>query len=305
MKNRDCIDAGREGCPCALAEGGKCLICGKLSGGSCQDCSWQGTCIYTLYAQNNRRLIKARKERLLRIVEIREYSERLKVLVVAADKGFCQKAQTVGTYLFLRNIDKDIFYDLPISILKVDTEENRIHLAVFDCGPKSHSLLEAEDHVVVRGVYYNGLSGMNTLDKDGEETVVYAKGVAIAPLRNLLDGGARYSKWMKNLHLYIDLDKIGLDFLKDYFGDLPTAALQVMEFSKENLPAEGDLEHYEAKRNIMALTSPYYADYLERELGKPIVRPTQGNMCCGEGTCGACTFDNEVGKTVHRCKART
>ena len=64
MKKSRCIDAGRQGCPCALAECGQCLICAKLRGGTCQECSWQGTCIYSLYEQNGRSVILSRKDRL-------------------------------------------------------------------------------------------------------------------------------------------------------------------------------------------------------------------------------------------------
>ena len=103
MKDKRCIDAGREGCPCALAEYEKCLVCGRLSGGTCQDCSWQGTCIYTIYQQNRRNLVSARGERELNIESVRVYSDNFKVFVIGADKGFCQKAQTAGAYVFVQS----------------------------------------------------------------------------------------------------------------------------------------------------------------------------------------------------------
>ena len=91
MKNNGCIDAGREGCPCALAEYGKCLVCSKLRGGSCEDCNWQGSCIYTLYQQNARKLVKARQDKTYEIAEIKQYGENFKVFVLKADKGFVRK----------------------------------------------------------------------------------------------------------------------------------------------------------------------------------------------------------------------
>ena len=50
--------------------------------------------------------------------------------------------------------------------------------------------------------------------------------------------------------------------------------------------------------------SPYYADQIEAAADGGVVRPNSGNLCCGEGVCGACAYDDEAGKTVHRCKER-
>ncbi|WP_067535694.1 hypothetical protein [Emergencia timonensis] len=309
MKNNGCIDAGREGCPCALAEYGKCLVCSKLRGGSCEDCNWQGSCIYTLYQQNARKLVKARQDKTYEIAEIKQYGENFKVFVLKADKGFCQKAQTAGAYVFVRASESEEWYGMPVSVLKAEPEKERLHLGVSSCGPKSGSLLAAEKTLCVRGVYYNALSGMGGLDAEPEGSLIYAKGIAMAPLRNFLDGGTRYSKWLKNMNLYVDLDKVGFDFFKDYFGDLPVDSIHVKDFASGGLESTEVLNNMEqmaqtGKINILSLTSPYYADKVEPSAGKKIVRPTSGNMCCGEGVCGACTYDDETGKTIHRCKAR-
>lgn len=303
MKNNGCIDAGREGCPCALAEYGKCLVCGKMSGGTCEDCNWQGTCIYTLYHQNSRKLVKARQDKTYEIAEVKQYSENFKVFVLKADRGFCQKAQTAGAYVFVRANEADDWYGMPISVLKAEPDKGLLHLGVSGCGPKSGRLLEAEDTLCVRGVYYNALSGMGGLNADPEEALIYAKGIAMAPLRNFLDGGSRYSRWLKNMNLYVDIDKVGFDFFRDYFGDLPVDSIHVKDFASDGFCSMGN-QGPDEKVNIFSLTSPYYADKVEAQAGSKIVRPTRGNMCCGEGVCGACTCDDETGKTIHRCKAR-
>ena len=204
---------------------------------------------------------------------------------------------------------RDRWYGMPVSVLKAEPEKERLHLGVSSCGPKSGSLLAAEKILCVRGVYYNALSGMGGLDAEPEGSLIYAKGIAMAPLRNFLDGGTRYSKWLKNMNLYVDLDKVGFDFFKDYFGDLPVDSIHVKDFASGGLESAEVLNNMEqmaqtGKINILSLTSPYYADKVETSAGKKIVRPTSGNMCCGEGVCGACTYDDETGKTIHRCKAR-
>lgn len=306
MIGSNCVDAGREGCPCALAAGGKCLICARHAGGTCADCNWQGVCVHTLYEQNGRQPVAARRERELSIADVRDYSEQCKVFVLKADRGFCQKAQAAGAYVFVRAADTRSWYEMPVSVLKAEPEKELLHLGVCACGAKSVSLLAAEDSLTVRGVYYNALSGLGSLRQDPSRTVVFAKGIAIAPLRNLLDGGRRYGRWLTNLRIYVDLDKVGEAFFQDYFADLPKTATERRSFARDGLCTLEELDRIEAEgdSNIFALTSPYYADQIQRAAGRTVVRPVQGNLCCGEGVCGACTYDNEQGKTVHRCKSQ-
>lgn len=300
-----CIDAGREGCPCQLAESGNCLVCGRLNGQSCDDCGWQGTCIYTLYRQNGRRLIRERSERIFDIVDVRDYRSDFKVFVLHADRGYCQKASTVGSYVFVKGVDDNSWFELPISILKSEPDKERIHLGVCACGPKSKKLLAQDSRLSVRGVYDNGLSGLQGLAPNPVKTLVFVKGIAMAPLRNFLDGGERYVKYLKNLKLYVDPDKVDFDFFKDYFGDLPAASIEVRNFAKEGLCSLQELEQDPADINVFALTSPYYANQIQQAAGenRTIVRPTEGSFCCGEGVCGACTFVDEDGRTIRRCKS--
>lgn len=309
MKN-NCIDAGREGCPCALAESGNCLVCGRLSGGSCEDCSWQGACIYTLYEQNERRLIKSRREQTLPVEEVRVYSESFYVFVLRADRGFCQKAQTAGAYVFVRPAAADQWYGMPVSVLKSEPDKGLIHLGICRCGPKSSGIFEEREQLSVRGVYYNALSGLSELKDNAEETVIFAKGIALAPLRNLLDGGSRYRRKLSHLHMYVDIDKVGMDFFLDYFGDLPAGAVQIRQFAREDLCGVDELRRLGrraengAADNILVLASPYYVRRVQKTAGSKAVRPTEGSMCCGEGICGACTYSDEKGNTVRRCKLR-
>ena len=100
-------------------------------------------------------------------------------------------------------------------------------------------------------------------------------------------------------YFYIDINKISLDFVKDYFGDIPLNKVEFREFisdgfDKKRLAEEGC--------NVIALTSPFYADRIEEAAARPCVRPNRGNMCCGEGICGACTHTGQMGETVRTCK---
>ncbi len=293
-----CIDAGKSGCPCALAEGGKCIICSKLNGGSCNDCNWQGMCIYSLYQQSGGK-VSVRKERKMPIKEIREYSETFKVFVIEADKGTCQKAQEPGSYMFLRKPEDSKWYDTPISVLKSEPEKGLLHFGISAAGPKSRRLIGEQKTFCVRGIYYNGISNLNTLEVNTTENLVYGKGIAIAPFRNFLDMKERYSKYLKNLKLVYDDAKCGMDFFKDYFGDISVNQITIFDFSTEEF-----LQDTKERMNIFAFTSPYYAELIEKKHNQQIVKPSEGNFCCGEGICGACTFNGRDGETIHRCKYR-
>ena len=306
-----CIDAGREGCPCTLAETGNCLVCSKLAGGTCDDCSWQGTCIYTLYEQSGRKIVSQRDNREFEIQEVRVYGPNMKVFVLKVDKGYCQKAQTAGTFAFVKRPGDHDWFGAPISILKSEPAAGLIHLAICACGPKTSHILQENSALVVRGIYYNALTGSGSMVDNPEETFVFAKGVAISPLRNFLDGGSRYRQHLKNMRIFADLDKIGADFFFDYFGDLPAGAVEIRDFSKDGLCSLEELDRLEERCiakdriNVMALTSPYYANHIQRAVGKEktILRPTEGNICCGEGICGACTSVDYNGNVIRNCKA--
>ena len=307
-----CIDAGREGCPCVLAESGDCLVCSKLNGGTCDDCQWQGICIAALYQQNNYRIVQERQPHRMKIKEIKVYMPNLKVFVMEADKGYCQKAGTAGAFVFVKEANNHDWFEVPISVLKAEPEKNLIHLAVCGCGPKTSRILQERESLSVRGIYYNGLAGQGGLLANPEETFLFAKGVALAPLRNLLDGGSRYNRYLKNLKAFVDLDKVGMDFFLDYFGDLDATRIEVRDFAKEGICPLEQLDHLESqcmgrsRINVMALTSPYYARHIQRAVGErqSVLRPTEGNMCCGEGICGACTETDSYGRIVRHCKEK-
>lgn len=308
MGNKSCFDVGSASCPCALGKWGKCPVCGKVGRNEgrtseCELCSWQGCCVYTLYEQNGRQTASVRQTLSCRIEEVKHYLPEFKVFVIKADKGFCQKASAVGSSVFVRPQECENHYDMPITVLKSEPGKGLLHLAVCGCGPKSREVLALQrgDLLSVRGIYRNALTGLENISKNAGQTVIYGKGSAVASLRNLLDDPllGLFGESKGKVQLYMDLDKITFDFFEEYFGDFPVERIQITDFAKDGLT----VIHKEVDNaNIIALTSPYYADCIEEITGKKIVRPVLGNLCCGEGVCGACSLDMGKGETVHRCK---
>lgn len=295
MMKRVCADAGREGCPCILAESGDCIVCRRLSGGSCNDCDWQGVCIYSVFIQNGRKRVVGRRSEILELKDIKTYSEDFKVFTLSAPKGISQKAARPGSFVFAKGKGDSDWFGMPVSILKADPDRREIHLGVYNCGPKSRNLIKNAGPMDIRGVYYSALSGLNLLQRE-KKTLVYARGIAIAPLRNILDRGLID---LEKSYFIIDINKICLDFIKDYFGDIPVDREEISDFFSEGFQ-KNRLKEKEC--NVLALTSPFYADRIEEAAERRCVRPNQGNMCCGEGICGACTHTTQLGQTVHSCK---
>ena len=90
--------------------------------------------LYDLSAEQKKSGI-GKKRTEVNIRSVRVYSDNFKVFVIGADKGFCQKAQTAGAYVFARPTTKEQWYDMPISVLKAEPNEGRLHLGVCGCGP--------------------------------------------------------------------------------------------------------------------------------------------------------------------------
>lgn len=304
----DCIDAGSENCPCYLATTGDCLTCTRLQGKNECDCRWKGVCIYNEFIQGNRKVNNPRHEFEAALVEKKYYGEDLVVLVLQVDKGFALKASKPGSYLFLRGSGLEAFYDIPISVMKADPENGRLHLAIKIISAKTKALLEEEENVRVRGPYRNGIQGIGEiLDRKNRhnKTLVIAKGIGIAPGLLLAD----YFKNTCQVDFIVDAEKISKELVGDYLSDGPGTVkyMTLIEpASQEKLKKILEEEDY---KSILVLASDYYVDTLgrlARGIAKDSVVAVSNNVhiCCGEGLCGACTCMDKNGQTVKMCKCQ-
>ncbi|MBO0584701.1 sulfide/dihydroorotate dehydrogenase-like FAD/NAD-binding protein, partial [Clostridium botulinum] len=87
------------------------------------------------------------------------------VLTIALSHKLCQQLVYPGSFVFLRNKNDFGFYDAPISIMDVDTEENFIKVAIEIRGVKTKTIasLNKNDDVLVRGPFWNGVLGLKNV----------------------------------------------------------------------------------------------------------------------------------------------
>ena len=89
-----------------------------------------------------------------------------------------------GSYIFIRT-DENKYFDIPISIMNSDIENDIITIAVEIRGIKTNRLLniKANENIVIRGPYWNGVFGIkNILAQKETKTLVLARGIGLAPM---------------------------------------------------------------------------------------------------------------------------
>ncbi len=135
---KDCIDAGSEYCPCHLAETGDCILCSQLSGKKFCDCiNWKGVCIYQEFIWNGKKAKEERETYLGKIIGKDNIEDKTIVITIALSHKLCQQLVYPGSFVFLRNKNDFGFYDAPISIMEVNTEEDFIKVAIEIRGVKT------------------------------------------------------------------------------------------------------------------------------------------------------------------------
>lgn len=292
---RSCADAGSVNCPCVLVSCGRCPVCSRFAGKSCNDCSWQGICIYNEFLQNGAAAEIQRKSRLCSIQKKIWYEEDLAVMRLEVPRGFAEKASMPGSCVFVRAEEDPEYFDMPVSVMRADYENSVIELAVKDCGPKSRKLLEADRNILLRGIYSNGLLGVDKLISGGRKSVLcLAKGVGIAPVSN-------YCRWAgrrDEIEIVADIDKVNRFFVEDCLGG---CCLKKLRYDKLQI---GDMMESASDYDVIVICA---SDFYQQNIMLPPEKAVYSNnftMCCGEGICGACVCTGEDGEEHRMCKCR-
>ncbi len=304
-----CIDLGSDRCPCHLAYTKDCIYCTMLQRGrialECK-CNWQGVCVLNQFNQDKGLISKGKGEIPADIVKTKNYGPDLKVIDLKVEKGYAIKAMRAGSYLFARPWKAEERFKTPISILKTHVEEGMIQLAICLTGPKTQLIFEENERLLINGIYSNGVVGVRRLERtlmNVERTNVrvniFAKGVAVSPLINILDIIKEYP----NYKIYLDDEKLSGDFVIDYLGQLPVSNVENVSFPGDlNALLTVAISENDGHRPLnMALASPYYIEqFLSAD--SQLVYSNNTNLCCGEGICGSCTYTDKSGKVHRRCK---
>lgn len=303
--NRYCADAGTANCPCPLAETGDCLICSRLSGKEKCDCRWCGICIYNEFIQNDGKAKDRRKYEKVRILSKTRYTGDLIVLELKVSKGIALNASMPGSFVFLKCCGEEEYYNVPISVMRADVQNSTIFLAIKILSSKTKAIAEADDFLMLRGIYRNGLigEGIETLEKN-ERWLVMTRGAAFAPAVNLLD----WSEGKGEVHMVIDTTNITEEIVCDMIKEKRPGCSEMRSLRVTMCPLEEDdrnsADEYD---KVIILASDYYIRKKAEELQVPqskLIYSNNFHMCCGEGICGACCHIDENGGISKMCKCR-
>lgn len=306
----DCVDSGTENCPCYLAATGDCLICSRLQGKDCCDCIWKGVCIYNEFIQNNKKVNNPRKDFTARIISKKHYLDDLYVITLEVGRGFALKAAVPGSYIFMKATELEDYYHTPISIMHVDTENGYITVLIKSISAKTKAICNENEKLIVRGVYRGGICGMSKITGrfsrivPDSKLLILTKGVGFAPAINLLEWAGQETK----KELIVDPDKICNQVIWDSLQ--PTSADKITIQSLQDCLDSSFLnkklmeEKYTA---VAVLASDFFIEEVKKiilQLPNPptFVHSKNANICCGEGICGACSYVDENGNVVKRCK---
>ncbi len=324
--NQYCADVGTSNCPCPLAETGDCLICSRLAGKETCDCMWAGLCIYNEYIQNGGIVRNRRQDQPIKILKKTWYDDDLLTMTLEVGRGMALTAAKPGSFVFLRPEGKADFCNVPVSIMASDMQNGRIHLALKVISAKTKLIAQAEDSLILRGIYRNGLlgEGLEGLEEDVQSLpqqkarnhekasvkkswLILTKGVGFAPAVNLL----RWADDRVDVQMAVDMEKISRDMVNECIYE---------HVERSNLPEKmtacslQDIvksagSHYDVKKfdRVFILASDYYIKTISEAVNislHKLIFSNNFHMCCGEGICGACGHTDADGNFSKMCKCR-
>lgn len=310
-QNRACVDAGTVNCPCPLAETGDCLICSRLAGKDCCDCSWAGVCVYNEYIQNGSVVRNRREGKSVPILKKTWYGNDLLVLVLQVSKGFALQAAQPGSFVFLRASEGMPYSDVPVSVMKAEIEEGRLYLALKIFSGKTKAIAEKQDHLFMRGVYRNGLlgKGVSAFYRPGlpsqSRWLILTRGTGASPAVNLL----RWLPQDASVELVADSENIGTEWIRDYLERCCSecGGLTQVRIVSDSLQSAADRYRQADYDRIVILASDYYIETIASQMEVPaekLIFSNNFHMCCGEGICGACSHVTGPGTVKKMCKCR-
>ena len=311
----DCIDAGTEFCPCHLAESGECILCSQLQGSHFCDClNWKGVCIYQELHDNGNKAKEQRKTYTCKVCEKILYQDDVLLIKFEAPHKLAIDLARPGSFIFIRS-EENVYFDVPISILESDIENDIISIMIEIRGIKTKKLLdiESEGNITIRGPYWNGVFGLKNIRKQqNNEALVIARGIGMAPMMPVID---RLVQNGNKVTLILDKQPFKEVYVSEWLDKLNIVPQEMNLIEKGELSPEGkvaiksivksnniSLIHI-AGADILTYSVIDFLDSLDR---KDIDLSCCNNfkMCCGEGVCGSCTARFSGHRVKRFCKVQ-
>lgn len=308
----DCIDAGTEYCPCKLAESGECLICSQCQGECFCDClNWKGVCIYQELYNNGYKAKEGRKTYDCIVEEVLNYDNNMIMIKFKSPHKLVLDLAKPGSYIFVRT-DENKYFDIPISIMNSDIENDIITIAVEIRGIKTNRLLntKANENIVIRGPYWNGAFGIkNILAQKENKTLILARGIGLAPMMPVIK---KLVLQNNDLQVVIDKSPFEVNFASELLNQYnikisENSLLEKGKLSdhakviiKDALNAGAKYIHV-AGADILTYCVINYLNDIDRN-DVSLSCCNNFKMCCGEGICGACTSRFSGHRVKRFCK---
>lgn len=312
----DCIDCGTEFCPCKLAESGECIMCSQLQGESfCDCCNWKGVCVYQEFYNNNNKAKETRKTFNCKMVDVNHIEDDLIMIKFKSPHKLAMDLVKPGSYIFIRT-DENYFYDIPISIMDSNVDDDIITIVIEVRGVKTKKILEAKtgDDIVIRGPYWNGVFGIDNINKLSEEScLVLARGIGLAPMMPVVRKLISKNNYVD---LFVDTAPFKEDFSKEYVAQYNIQGKETNLLGKGVLSNEAkfiitqsikdkNIKHIHlAGADILTYSVIEFLDEIG-EKGITLSCCNNFKMCCGEGVCGACTARFSGHRVKRFCKTQT
>lgn len=312
----DCIDSGTKFCPCHLAEAGECILCSQLHGECFCDClNWKGVCIYQGWIANGEKAKEGRKTYTCNILEAELYEKDLLYIKFSLPEDLSLDLMNPGSYIFLRT-DENFYFDVPISIMDCNIDDNTASILIEVRGIKTKRLLtaKANDPLVIRGPYWNGIFGLKNIKNTvNSNCLILARGIGVAPMIPVIKA---LQKQNNNLNIIIDRAPYKEVYVDDLLSSLN------LTYTEANLLETGKLTDkckaiildsiekdnvnliHCGGADILTFNVMNFLDNIKAD-AVSLSCCNNSKMCCGEGVCGSCTarFAGHVVKRL--CKVQS
>ena len=200
--------------------------------------------------------------------------------------------------------------------MRADAENGHLDLALKIISGKTKVIAEAEDALMLRGVYRNGLlgGGVKGLAEDvhggrpdglgagKSKWLIMTKGIGFAPAVNLL----QWADARADVQMVIDTEKINEELVHDSFCGCPGMKTGAVSIRLDSL-AGAETYNADEYDKVILLASDYYIGHIAQTLEVPahkLVFCNNFHICCGEGICGACGHVDSQGNVSKMCKCR-